>query len=74
MIDEKQFEKLSPVEKKKYPFATAIGNKDYVAATFYFKTKKEQLAADKNNDMPVGKDWTEEERLKAKKRTWPNYF
>lgn len=74
MITEKQYEQLSVTEKKKYPYATAIGNKDYVSKTFYFKTKKEQINADKNSDIPVGSDWTEEQILKAKKRTWPNYF
>ena len=65
-ITEKQFKKLSATEKKKYPFATAIGNNREVMETYYFKSEKDQLQADKESGLVVGENWTEAERLKKR--------
>ena len=67
-ITEKQFKRLSVCDKKKYPFATAIGNDRDVFETYYFKSKQDQLKADKESGSSVGKNWTERERLSKKNK------
>lgn len=74
---EKEYKKLPLKEKKRYPYISSIGNKEFVAETYYFKTKKDRMKMDKDlskSGIPLGKDWTEKERENYKTGNKKNYL